>query len=101
MQAVAAHEVDESWFADWLRGLLALEPQQRQVEVLHETAEVGRHAVVVVGEQRGRGDVAGADERCPVQEERDDAALVGESADVARDPQPVDGAHSEGYVVGQ
>ena len=86
---------------DGLLGLFGLEAHHRQLEALDEPVQVGHHAVVVLRQQRRRGDVARPDERGPVQEERDQPALVGESGQVAGDPQPVDGAHPEGHVLGQ
>ena len=86
---------------DGLLGLLGLEAHDGQLEALDQAVQVGHHAVVVLRQQGGRGDVARADERGPVQEERDQPALVGEFGQVAGDPQPVDGAHPKRHVLGQ
>jgi hypothetical protein len=59
-----------------LFGVAAAEADHRQITIGDEPLQVGDHPVVVVTQQRRRGDVASADLHRPVQQELDQAALM-------------------------
>ena len=77
-----------------------VEAHDRHLRVGHDAVEVAGHPVVVLGQQSRRGD-APAGQRGPVQEEADEAALIGQVADIAGDPDAVHAAQPQLDVVGQ
>ena len=81
--------------------ITAAEPHHRDVMVIDETLEVADQPVVVVPQKSGRGDVAGADQRRPTQQELDQPAFVHQVGDIASDPDTIDAPYPQRHVLGQ